>query len=267
MSRSRADGRLGAVAARLTDRDRSLLRLIEEHRVFTTHQLAQFAFDSPETARHRILTLYRLGILDRFRPFQPAGSAPYHYVLGSLGAAVLAAERAQPLDYRRDKVLAIAHSQRLAHQVGVNGIYAALAAAIRTDPARHLEWWTERRCADRWGHVVRPDAFARWRNGTTRLDVFIEYDRATEDLTRLVGKLADYTDLATISGVHSPVLFFVPTPAREAAFHRMLPEPVPIPVATTTAQRDPTAAVWRPAHTNGARITLTGLANPDHWAP
>ncbi|MBA2319072.1 MAG: hypothetical protein H0V93_15025, partial [Euzebyales bacterium] len=44
---------------------------------------------------------------------------------------MLAAERGidRELGYRRDKAWAIAHNQRLAHVVGVNGFFAALAAA------------------------------------------------------------------------------------------------------------------------------------------
>ncbi|TQS27155.1 replication-relaxation family protein [Microbispora sp. KK1-11] len=60
--------------------------------VLTTHQLLQAAFDNDHTGRHRLVTLNRLGALDRFRPRLPLGSAPWHYVLGEARAAVLALE-------------------------------------------------------------------------------------------------------------------------------------------------------------------------------
>jgi len=62
------------------------------HRVLTTGQLAALGFASITTARHRLAVLVRIGLLRRFRPHPPAGSAPWLYVLGPLGAALLGAE-------------------------------------------------------------------------------------------------------------------------------------------------------------------------------
>ena len=81
-----------AVSAHLTDRGRELTRLVARHRVLTTDQLAALAFASLTTARHRLAALVRLGVLRRFRPHLPAGSAPRHYVLGPIGAALLGQE-------------------------------------------------------------------------------------------------------------------------------------------------------------------------------
>jgi hypothetical protein len=69
-------------AGRLTDRDRYLVRVVAEHRVLTTDQLAALAFDNIITARHRLDALTRLGALRRFRPHRATGSAPWHYLLG-----------------------------------------------------------------------------------------------------------------------------------------------------------------------------------------
>jgi len=126
--------RLADLAARLTERDRQLCRLLAEHRVFTSHQLAELAFGHLDTAEDRLRTLTTLGLLDRFRPRRDTGSAPYHYVLGPLGAAVLAAEQAvsvAELGYRRAATLAIAHHRRLPELVRGNGFFAALAGYAR----------------------------------------------------------------------------------------------------------------------------------------
>ncbi len=96
------------VAGHLTDRDRELVRLVARHRVLTTDQLAALAFGNITTARHRLAVLVRLGLLRRFRPHLQTGSAPWHYVLGPIGAALLGQEHTHfmqmppiPADSRR----------------------------------------------------------------------------------------------------------------------------------------------------------------------
>jgi len=81
-----------AASAHLTDRDRDLVRLVAVHRVLTTGQLTALGFGNLTTARHRLSALVRLGLLRRFRPHPPIGSAPWHYVLGPTGAAKALAE-------------------------------------------------------------------------------------------------------------------------------------------------------------------------------
>lgn len=63
-----------------------------EHRVLNTHQITELYFPSDHTTRRRLVELYRMAVLDRFRP-RASGSAPYHYVLDELRARVVAAER------------------------------------------------------------------------------------------------------------------------------------------------------------------------------
>ena len=70
--RLRADDRLVMeVANRLTQRDRTILTILYRHRIFTTDQLAEMYFDNLNTAQHRLTTLYKLRLLDRFQPLDP----------------------------------------------------------------------------------------------------------------------------------------------------------------------------------------------------
>ena len=265
-SRPRASSALLAhLASRLTERDRYLCQVLHDHRVLTSDQIAELAFHSHVAARHRLVTLYRLRVLDRFRPHTHTGSAPFHYVLDEMGAAVLAAQRGiDPADlgYRRDKALALAHNQRLAHLVGVNGFFSGLTAAARSRPdASLVHWWSERRCAATWGEIVRPDGYGRWHQNNTDVDFFLESDRGTEPLARLVDKLDGYADLQTGTGVTTWVLFWLPGPRREAALRKLLDHP-PVPVATAYPVPDcsPIDAVWLPANrTPWARMRLVTL--------
>jgi hypothetical protein len=257
--------RLAALAGQLTGRDRQLCRLLAEHRVLTTPQLVELAFPSRNAAEHRLTILHRLGVVDRFRPHHTPGSAPYHYLLGPLGAALLAAQHEQDppqVGYRRDRTLALAHSQRLQHLLGVNGFFTALAAAARGQPDAALEvWWSEQRCAARWGQLVRPDGYGRWREHQQRVDFFLEYDRGSEPHQRLAGKLPGYLELAHATGITTPLLLWLPTPARETAARQALAG-AGLPVATATPHPDHTPAgpLWLPLHTSGPRRRLVQLA-------
>ena len=199
--RPRTTGRLArgpelaaSLAARLTARDRWLLRMLHEHRVLTTIQITQLAFGTTRAASARLTTLYRHRAIDRFRPLAPAGSAPLHWVLDEAGAAVLAAEdgiTAAELGYRRDRALAIALSAELAHITGANGFFTALAAAARASGGHAALdcWWSERRCAGVWGDLARPDGYGRWTqhspgNAPASTDFFLEYDNGTERVIR-----------------------------------------------------------------------------------
>jgi hypothetical protein len=264
--------RLARLAGRLTDRDRMLCRLLLEHRVLTTRQLADLAFPNIDTAEHRLVILHRLGVVDRFRPHRRHGSAPYHYVLGPAGAAVLAAEEGiavRQLGWRRDRLIGLAVSQHLAHLVGVNGFFCALTRAARQQPGAVLEaWWPAQRCTARWGSLIRPDAYGRWREeGIGEVDFFLEYDRGTEPIVRLAAKLTGYADLAHATGIATPLLVWLPTPAREAATRRVLLHPG-VRVATAAAPltpHSPAEAVWLPVGGAGPRRRLATLA--DAWYP
>jgi hypothetical protein len=93
--RSSSD-RVLRVQAQLTDRDRLLLEWLADHRVLTTFQIRQALFGSLDFAQRRLLKLYRVGLVDRFRPLRAGGgSYPWHYVLDQLGGEIVAASRGE----------------------------------------------------------------------------------------------------------------------------------------------------------------------------
>ena len=183
--------RVADLAGRLTDRDRHLCRLLSEHRVLTSHQLTHLAFNHLDTAEDRLRTLTRLGVLDRFRPRRDTGSAPYHYVLGPLGAATLAADQGisvAELGYRRATILAIAHSRQLPEIVAVNSFFCALTGHARQHPDIELaRWLSQRRCHTIWGTLVRPHGFGRWRDHDSVLEFFLHYT-GQEPMSQLIAE-------------------------------------------------------------------------------
>lgn len=249
------------LARRLTPRDTWLLRMLHEHRVLTSTQITTCAFPSARSARQRLRELYLWSVLDRFQPATALGSAPMHYVLGPAGADVLAGEHGletSDLGYQRNRTIAIAHHQRLAHTIGLNDWFTTL---IGHRAAGHLTaWWSEARCARHFGDIVRPDAYGRWKAHDIETEFFLEYDRGTETTHRVATKLHDYAHLAEATGIITPLLIWFPSARREAAVrrslagtHHGLENPNLVPVATAAADlpaASPADAVWSPLSTS-----------------
>ncbi|MGH8994988.1 MAG: replication-relaxation family protein [Acidimicrobiales bacterium] len=264
------DGLVMAVAHRLTERDRSILTMISRHRVFTTDQLAEMYFDNLNTAQHRLTMLYQLRLVDRFQPIDRRFvSQPYHYVLDRLGAMVVAADRDEDPDqthWQREKALAIAQSQRLAHLVGTNGFFSALRAeARRSDDCDLSLWWSERYCTSQFEKIVRPDGLGIWHERDGGVTFCLEYDRSTETLDRLAGKLNDYVRLQIASEKAYWVLFCFRNPRREAGARRVLAEAtVPVATAALGPTQRPHEGIWAPIGYDGPRMRLAELTTVPH---
>ena len=259
------EARLLAVVGRLTKRDRQLCRLLAEHRVLTTAQVADVGFDGERRARLRLAELYSFDVLDRFRPRAWGRPAPYHWVLGPLGAALVAAEagvEASALS-RRHLVADLASSQRLGHLVGVNGFFCGLLRSARTRTGCRLEqWWGERRCAREWGEVVRPDGYGVWSEAGAVLPFLLEYDNGTERTERLRAKLDGYANLAVAAGHPNWVLFSFPGLRRELDARRALAHPtVPVATASRSTTAAPDGQIWLPVGAGSRRLGLAQLAD------
>lgn len=254
------------MVGRLTQRDRTICRLLYEHRVLTTSQIADVGFASLRKAQERMALLHRLEVADHFRPRSWAGTGPYHHTLGPAGAAVIAAERGvevRDLPWRRDAATALAASQRLGHLVATNGFFTALLRTCRRHPGSELaEWWSEQRCAAVWGKVVRPDGYGVWVEDDRRLPFLLEYDCGTERLARLEAKLPGYARLARAAKHPTWVLFCFTSPAREAAARKVLRHPA-VPVATAVVERGatPDGPLWLALSDSGRR-RLVDLGHP-----
>ncbi|MEU7474355.1 replication-relaxation family protein [Lentzea sp. NPDC042327] len=244
--------------------------MLWEHRVLTSEQITSVAFPSYRSGRQRLRELYLWGVVDRFQPFTPTGSAPMHYVLAPAGAAALASQHGfevKDLGYRHDRAVGIAHSLRLAHTVGVNEWFVGLIADAQRHGAFTIDaWWSEVRCARLFGDLTRPDGYGRLGRGGKLAEFFLEFDLGTEPLTKVVAKLGGYSALADSSGISTPLLFWFPTTRREAnarrqllAAWRELDNPTALPVATAAAnllepvdEASPADAAWLPLETRSS---------------
>jgi len=255
------------LAGRITERDRMICRVLYDHRVLTTSQVADIGFDSVRKAQERLRVLFHLEVVDRFQPRSWSGSGPLHFVLGPAGASVIAAERqttVTQLSWHRDAATSLATSSQLGHLVGTNGFFTALARSARERSGAELaEWWPQRRCAAAWGDAVRPDAYGIWVEGRRRLPLLLEYDTGSERLARLEAKLEGYAKLARAVGYPTWVLFRFPSVGRETSARRVLVHgAVPVATAVISPGAAPDRAAWLATHDSGARRRLIDLGHP-----
>jgi hypothetical protein len=239
--------------AHLTSRDLTITDWLDQHGVLTTSQITTAFFTNITTASHRLAKLRALGVIDRFHHPHPGGGfGPWHWVLGPLGAALAAAARdTTPPTPRQlaQRHARLANSSQLRHRLGANQFFIDLHAHARQHPATRLvRWWSERDTGRRYSQRIQPDGHALWRDGDTITGLFLEYDNGTEDLGRLVRKLAGYDQLAADGGPTYPVLFWLHSTAREHHLHTALAErrpPGPVPAASAVrGEHHPAGAVW-----------------------
>jgi Replication-relaxation len=266
---------LTALVGRLTAGDWQLCRLLADHQVLTAGLLALLLGTSPRTLQQRLTTLTTLKVVDRFRPHRPlgAGSAPYHYLLGEAGAAVLATDPTiDRSSWDRAQLLRLADANgRLPHLLGVNTVLAQLTHTARHRPGTRLVcWWPAHRCQTQWGRLIAPDAYVRWQDPDGEVDFFLHH--ATQPAADQPALLVEgYNDLAAATGITTPVLLDAADPDQEAQLRdRLTGQRLLVPVATSNpAYGPPTEAAWLPTSSpaGGRRYRLGALGHPDPWHP
>jgi hypothetical protein len=260
---------VAAELSRITPRDRHLLDLLSDHQTFTTNQLADLTFGTVGRARVRLTTLYSRAVLDRFRHYQRPGSQAWRWTLGSLGAAIVAASRGEPLPRPaavRDTTARLATSPTLNHLLATNGFFVALTAHARTrdDGARLVRWWNETRSRDACAGLVRPDGHGVWHTARRAVPFWLEMDLGTEVLSRVAEKLTGYAHLGPRLAYQ--VLFWLPSITREANLHAHLartgiPGGLTVATASDDASGGPAGPVWRVVGHPG-RVPLVEIPAP-----
>ena len=269
---------LAALAGRLTAGDRQVCRLLGDHQVLTTGLLTLLLGTPPRTLQQRLTTLTTLKVVDRFRPHRPvgAGSAPYHYLLGEAGAAVLAADANATVDrpgWDRAQLLRLAHANgHLTHLLAVNTMFAQLTHTARHRAGTRLVcWWPAGRCQAQWGRLITPDAYVRWQDPDGEVDFFLHHHPTQPAADQPALPREGYNDLAGATGITTPVQLSAGDPDQEAQLReRLTGQRLLVPVATSNPAHGPPAeAVWLPTSrpTGGRRYRLGALGHTNPWHP
>jgi hypothetical protein len=211
------------LAAHLTERDRRIALECFEHHVLTSSQIKRLYFSDTRTATARLDMLYRLRVLDRFRPSLPRGrgTAPYHWIVDEAGALIVVSHREverSKLGWQHTVAIRIATSPKLAHHVEVNEFIVRLAVEAATAGGCLSEWYGERTLHRFLGGKLIPDSYAVMSlPDRPPLHIFVELDRGTETLERLRCKAERYEQTLRWEYVHELdplVLFVVPSERR-----------------------------------------------------
>lgn len=281
-------GAVAAAAGRITDRDRRVLRLLEEHFTFTTSQLAVLAgFGSVITTQHRLAVLHARGVLHRDRPFRPGGgSYEWHWMLGPIGARIVAAERGvSPI--KPAKVAArwrkLFHGWRWDELHAQHAWFCALVAAVRGEHGTGGElvaWRSPWRVSRAWKATT--DGYGVWRypDGGELAFVLLLDDPPRVGVTELRDRLTTIPDPAIAFtrrdgyGDDTVTLVWCATLRREQIIRRAITKHLGgstgMPVALACAEyTEPAPAglhdrVWLPLggiRRDGCRLTLAEITD------
>jgi hypothetical protein len=256
---------------RLTGRDEAIIDALARHRVLTSTMLSELFFPSGWAARARVLTLYEMGVLARFRDHN---RSEYRYTLGYWGAGVHALRKKQTPPTKKAvaaEVHRLAVSRHRPHLEGVNAFFARLTSGARAHGGLAVKsWLCEEEASALFLGKVRPDGAAElvtaaerepffWEDDARKqLPFFFEHDTGTETLNVLIGKLGRYAAKRPAGG-HRAVLLQLTRRGREENLHRRLAAVhYPFLVATTSEKTGVLGTIWR-VHGRIGKFHLTEL--------
>jgi hypothetical protein len=274
---------LRARVVSLDERDHSILLSLLEHKVLTTHQIKNLYFRSLSRCQHRMRELKDLGFVSFFslgRDFGE-GMPPATWFITKLGLAEIAdatGVRASDLSWVPDH--SYRSSQMLAHRLGVNAFFCALAEASRGREGHCLASWRPEHWVRTRAAEVKPDGFGRYLHPVGACEFYLEYDRGTEAFGALARKLEGYLRLAAGWSKEQELLGFpnllliVPEGVREGEVGSALRHAIgslhlggslatsfPLYVASEDGLTElgVLGPAWRHLPTNGDRVSLLDL--------
>lgn len=200
MSRAERNMYRARVESLLDERDHAILLSLLEHKVLTTDQIKSLLFRSIRRCHHRLRELKDLGVIAAFtrRRGFAEGRAPACWFLTKTGLSEIAdAKGVRPSDLAWVPDESYQGSRNLAHRLGVNAFFCALAEASRAHQEHCLAAWRPERWVRTRAAEVKPDGFGRYLHPAGACEFYLEYDRGTETIGALSRKLEGYLRLAT----------------------------------------------------------------------
>lgn len=195
---------------RLKDRDREIIRAVNDCRVLKTQQIQALFFGSPKPAYGRLKKLHDNGYLERHYIAEVAtapASSTILYSITKLGAEVLAATYEYTSEDFHFASKNLLNPAKLPHLLAVNDLRVALTRASHAEGFRLTEWLDEFSFRANPDYVnikesgskqrrkpVYPDGYVILKTPLGEARCFIEVDRGTEGLTQFRSQIEIYQE-------------------------------------------------------------------------
>lgn len=190
---------------RLTDRDKGVVRAVNDYRVMRQDQIQRLVFPSKTTAQRRLWRLWQHRFLKRSHLLVLGGvqNSPTLYRVDKRGAELLKAEFGydkESLRWSGNKPLS---DRFLNHTIGLGEVRLAFELSSRANQFSIKTWLDEKAIKKNYHRIrlgrrivsVVPDAYVLVSIPTrgTQLHFFIEYDRSSESLNFFKRKIEAYS--------------------------------------------------------------------------
>jgi hypothetical protein len=275
-----------AAIERLTDTDLQVLRLVAEHEVMSTEQVAALCFPNPARvadAAVRLDYLATRALLVKFAHpgTHPPGIAADHlnnrppaglpspvavrwgdgrrwaWSLGQGGAYWAGVERILNRDRWVDawsRSFVPLGRPHLRRRLALGDFFAALHhSAVGRAYAGLDQWWGPARCADVSGGKTRPDAYGRWRYGNVTVPFWIYSDSVRQQTRTLITTVGQHLSTHLATAESDVILLVMVNDNRERGLRRRwldLTDGAALPPVATTSYRKlrswPAEGIWRP---------------------
>ena len=220
----------------ITQRDVSILQALHDYRYLNTLQIQQLVFPGIRSAQMRLQYLDDQGLLYRWPMIDPPGLTrrPSLLLLTPRGGRLLGELRGHsPWPYVRRAKDARDHCWHVTHDLEANGFFIDLALATRVRPDEGLLQWTgeesSRSIRRAWASedrrpVATPDGAGLYLHRGRTICFDPEWDRGTESIARLRGKLRTYTGFYKnmLNADRHHVLFVLHRSGREETLHELV---------------------------------------------
>ncbi len=188
---------------RLTERDKRVIKAVNDYRLIRQDQIQRLEFPSRNTAQQRLRKLWEHGFLRRrFLPVRGGiQTSPILYEIDQRGAELLRAEFNYTKDSLRLARKEKASLQFIFHTLGLSETRLAVELSCRKHDLQLKTWLDEKSLKAGYDRVqvgsrleaVLPDAYLVIRLPEQRvLHFFLEYDRGVENLKFIKKKMAAY---------------------------------------------------------------------------
>lgn len=195
---------------RLNDRDREIIRAVNDCRVLQTRQIQALFFGSPKPAYGRLKLLNDNGYLERHYISQVAAApaaSTIIYTISKLGAEVLAATydyTSEDFNFATKHLLNV---EKLPHLLAVNDVRIAITRGAKQAGLRLVEWIDEFAFRAQPDYVnlresggrqrrkpVYPDGYFVLKVPKGEVRCFVEVDRGTEGLAQFKSQMEIYQE-------------------------------------------------------------------------